>query len=181
MTDKEALNAGHFGDGGCLGGGTVKATTGLFFEVFEVGRFVIEKVYAADLPGDAFVKERVCGIGVRFGFCCRLGDPLVLDDATVLFEIALAPFEPVEEGGGDFVAPGFFGVDATEWAYFAKAEAPAGDAMVYGETGDLEFWFPDDDAFVEQRVKAKVIGELYICDLQLQVDDVFEGGGRVEV
>lgn len=139
MTDEEPVDACQAGDGGCLGGSAVKASPGLFFEVFEIGGLVIEEVYAGDLFGDAFVKEGIGGIGIRFCFCGRFGDPLVFDDVAVLCKIAFSPFEPVEEGRGHFVLACFFRVDAAEGPYFAEAEAPAGDAVEDRKTADLEF------------------------------------------
>ena len=138
MTDEEAVDACQAGDGGCLGGSAVKASSGLIFEVFEIGGLVIEEVYAADLFGDAFVKEGVGGIGIGLCFCGRVGDPLVLYDVAVLCKIALSPFEPVKERGGDLVLARFFRIDAAEGPYFAEAEAPAGDAMEDGEAADFE-------------------------------------------
>ena len=139
MTDEEAVDACHPGDGGCLGGGAVKASPGLIFEVFEIGGLVIEEVYAADLFGDAFVKEGIGGIGIGFCFCGGFGDPLVLDEVAVLCKIAFTPFESIEERRGDFVLACFFGIDAAEGPYFAEAESPAGDAVEDRETADLEF------------------------------------------
>lgn len=139
MTDEEPVDACQAGDGGCLGGSAVKASPGLFFEVFEIGGLVIEEVYAADLFGDAFVKEGVGGIGIGLCFCSGFGDPLVLDEVAVLCKIAFSPFEPVEEGGGDLILACFFRVDAAEGSYFAEEETPAGDAVDDRKTGDFEF------------------------------------------
>lgn len=138
MTDEEAVDACQAGDGGCLGGSAVKASSGLIFEVFEIGGFVIEEVHAADLFGDAFVKEGVGGISIGLCFCSGVGDPLIFYDVAVLCKIAFSPFEPVEERGWDFVLTCFFGIDAAEGPYFAEAEAPAGDAVEDRETADLE-------------------------------------------
>lgn len=59
---------------------------------------MIEHIDALDRCGDPFVIEGVGGIGVGLGAIGGFGDPLVLYEDAVFAQVALAPFEPVEEG-----------------------------------------------------------------------------------
>ncbi len=98
-----------------------------------------------DIVRDAFVEHRVGCVGIGPGLVGRFGHPLILDNGSVLFLVAFAPFQPIEEGSRDIVLPGFLGIDVAEGADLAEDESPAFDAMDDGETADFESCFVEED------------------------------------
>src|ERR1700722_14126655 len=122
MSYEQALHTGLPGNGRGLDSGAVKTSAGLGLEVFEVGGLVIEQVDTVYIAGDAFVEHRVCCICIGPGLVGGVGHPLILDNASVLFLVALAPFQPIEEGSRDIMLAGLIGIDAAEGADFAEDE-----------------------------------------------------------
>jgi len=145
MPDEQPLYAGLPGDGRGLGGGAVETSAGLDLEVFEIGRFMIKEIYAADIICDAFVECGISRIGIGPGLVGGFGYPLIFDDSTVFFLIALAPFQPIEKGSRNVVLASLLGIDPAKRPDFAEDEPPAFDTVDNGETADFVTGFPEED------------------------------------
>ena len=79
MTDEELFYAGGFCDGSSLHGRTMISFGCTFFQILQIGGFVIQHIDAGHLFGNFRIVNGICRIGIRFGRWSRIGYRCIWD------------------------------------------------------------------------------------------------------